>query len=138
MVFHYITLQEILLWFFHILAIFCGVKFPVRTKIFERKGYFRYVHFIMLGIAIVVPCVPIAVVQATGGCTLATFPPFQCYARNSDAIYYTLILPGCIMLGTGITLVILILHIIIDVTELRRRSPQQKSVITQVRNIVKW
>ena len=136
LVFHYITLQTILLWLFHILAIFCGIKFPIRAKIIEMKGYFRYVHFIMLGLAIVLPCIPIAVVQATGGSKLATFPPFQCYAGNSDVVYYTFILPGSIMLGTGITLVILTLHMIIHATELRRKFSHQSSVRTEVQNVL--
>ena len=132
------SLQEILLWLFHILAIFCGIKFPVRARIFQKNGYHRYAHFIMLGIAIVLPVVSIAVVQSTGGSVLATFPPFQCYARSTDAIYYTLILPGSIMLGTGITLVILIFHVIIHATELRRKSLHRThtAVSIQVRNVL--
>ena len=128
--------QALLLWLFHILAIFFGLQFPMRAKFLKKDGYFRYIHLIMLGLAIVLPCIPIAVVQATGGSMLVTSPPFQCYATNIDAIYYTVILPGCIMLGTGITLTILILHIIIHATESRKRTLNRRPVKTQVHTIL--
>ena len=102
----------------------------MRAKIFERNGYFRYVHFIMLGLAIVVPCIPVAVVEATGGSAVVTFPPFQCYARTTDVIYYTYLLPGSIMWGTGATLVILILQVIIHVRA--SRTGQEKDLQAQV------
>ena len=136
-VFHYIALQATLLWLFHILAIFCTVKFPIRAKIFENSRYYHYAHFTMLGTAIVVPFISTAAVLATGGSTLASFPPFQCFARNSNVIYYTFILPASIMMGAGITLVILIFHIIVHVTEIRvqRRSQhvQERDLRTEVR-----
>ena len=131
-VFHYVALQVTLLWLFHILAVFCGVKFPFRTKTFEKKGYFRYAHFTMLGIAIVVPCIPVGAVLGTGGSAVVGFPPFQCYSRSTDVIYYTFILPASIMVGTGITLLILILRKIIHATELRRKSVQEQSLTAEV------
>ena len=136
MVFHYTTIQSILVWFLHILAIFFGIKFSVRAKVFEKNGYFRYVHFIMLGIAIVLPCISIAVVQATGGSTVATFPPFQCYARTTDAIYFTYLLPGSIMLGTGTTLLILILQVIVHVTA--SRTKDLKTQVIYLLYLVLW
>ena len=131
MVYHYIGLQAPLLWLFHILAIYCGVKFPLRVKIFEKNGYLRYVHFIMLGIAVVVPLIPVAAVLGKGGSTIATFPPFQCFARSSDVNYYTTILPASITTGTGLTFIILILHVIIQ-----RKSTQEPGLQTQVYNCI--
>ena len=87
----------------------------------------------MLGIAIVVPCIPVGAVLGTGGSTLATFPPFQCFARSSDVIYYTFILPASIIMGAGLTLIILIFHVIIHVTDSRKKSLQ---VGTEVRSSV--
>ena len=119
-VFHYIALQQTLLWLFHILVVFWTVKFPIQAKNFSNKH--QYVHFVMLVLVIVLPCIPLAAVLATGGSILASFPPFQCFARNSDVTYYTFILPASIMMGTGIALIILILHTLIHVTALRRNS----------------
>ena len=81
-------------------------------KTFKNKRHFQYVHLIMLGVPIVLPCIPLAAVLATGGWRLASFPPFQCFARNNNVIYYTFILPASIMMATGITLIILILHVL--------------------------
>ena len=117
-VFHYVALQETFLWLFHIIAVFWFVRFPVHAKIFKNKRHFRYVHLIMLGVAIILPCIPLVAVLTTGGCRLASFPPFQCFARNNNVIYYTFILPASIMMATGITLIILILRVLIHVTVL--------------------
>ena len=108
----------------------------MRARIFENNRYFRYVHVTMLGIAIVLPCIPLAAVLGTGGSELASFPPFQCFAKSSNVIYYTFILPASIMMGTGITLIILIFHIIIHVTQLRRKSLQDCDLRTEVRNLI--
>ena len=86
----------------------------------------------MLGIAIVVPCIPVAAVLGTGDSALATFPPFQCFARSTDVIYYTFILPASIIMGAGLTLLILILHKIIHVTELWRNPVQEQDRTTEV------
>ena len=86
----------------------------------------------MLGIAIVVPFISTAVVQATGGSTVATFPPFQCYTRTTDTLYYTYVLPVSTLMGIGITLVILILHVIVHVTALKTSSLQEKDLKMQV------
>ena len=121
-VFHYVALQETLLWLFHIVAVFWLVKFPLHAKIFENKRYFRYVHLIMLGVALVLPCMALPAVLGTGGCRLASFPPFQCFARNSDVVYYAFILPASILMAAGITLIILILHVLIRVTTPQRSN----------------
>ena len=85
----------------------------------------------MLGIAVVVPLIPVAAVLGKGGSTIATFPPFQCFARSSDVNYYTTILPASITTGTGLTFIILILHVIIQ-----RKSTQEQGLRTQVYNCI--
>ena len=133
MVFHYAAVQVYLFLLFHILAVFCGIKFPLRAKTFEKNGYFRHAHIIMLGIGIVVPFIAVAVLLGKGGSAVATFPPFQCYSRSTDVVYYIYILPGCIMMGTGITLLILMLHAISrHVTSLQIHSKQEQDLRTQV------
>ena len=132
-VFHYSALQAFLFLLFHILAVFCGIKFPLRAKTFEKNGYFRYAHIVMLAIAIVVPFIAVAAQLGIGGSAVATFPPFQCYARSTDVIYYIYVLPGCIMMGTGITLLILMLHAISrHVTSLQMHSLQEQDLRNQV------
>ena len=78
----------------------------------------------MLVLVIVLLCIPLAAVLGTGGSILASFPPFQCFVRNSDVTYYTFILPASIMMGVGIALIILILHTLIHVIALRRNDSQ--------------
>ena len=90
----------------------------------------------MLAIAVLVPFIPVAAVLGTGGSAVTNFPPFQCYARSTDVFYYTYILPGCIMMGTGIALLILMLHAISrHVTSLQMHSKQEQDLRTQVYNL---
>ena len=90
----------------------------------------------MLGIGIVVPFIAVAAIEGTEGSAVATFPPFQCYARSTDVIYYIYILPGCIIMGTGVTFLILLLHAISrHVTSLQIHSVQEQDLRTQVYNL---
>ena len=97
----------------HIVIIFWGIVFPFHAKSFERRGYFRYIHIIMVVIAITLPWASLGTFFGTGGMTIAQFPPFLCAAKNSDANFYALILPECIINATGISLITIILSIII-------------------------
>ena len=92
----------------------------------------------MIGIAIVLPFIPLAAVLGTGGSTLGSFPPYLCFARNVDVTYYTFILPASILMGIGITLIILIFHMIVHVKAKRRRDcPAGQELRTEVHIIVK-
>ena len=116
-IFHYTSMQQSLLWFFHIVAVFWGTKFPFHAKSFQRKGHFKYVHAAMLITSIVLPFVPVAVVQGTGGSTLAQIPAFLCSARSPEAFFYSFILPVSIIVATGLSLVVLIFQVIVHVTQ---------------------
>ena len=99
-----------MIWLCHVLAIFWTVKFPLSAKNFESKGYFLFVHIGMVVVALVIPVIPVAIVFGTGGFTLTRFPPLICFARNVDVTFYALNLPLCILLATGITLIVLIFY----------------------------
>ena len=116
-IFHYTTMQQVLLWFFHIVAVFWGTKFPFHAKSFQRKGYFKYVHAAMLITSIALPFVPVAVVQGTGKSTLAQIPAFLCTARSPEAFFYSFVLPASIILAAGMSLVVLIFQVIVHVTQ---------------------
>ena len=110
-------MQQVLLWFFHIVAVFWGTKFPFHAKSFQRKGYFKYVHAAMLITSIALPFVPVAVVQGTGKSTLSQIPAFLCTARSPEAFFYSFVLPASIILAAGMSLVVLIFQVIVHVTQ---------------------
>ena len=110
-------MQQTLLWFFHIVAVFWGTKFPFHAKSFQRKGYFKYVHAAMLVISILLPFAPVTAVYATGGSTFAQFPAFLCSARSPATFFYSFILPTCILIAIGMTLVVLIFQVLLHVTQ---------------------
>ena len=124
MIQYYCSLLQTIIWLCHILAIFWTVKFPLNAKYFESKGYFLFVHIGMVVVALVIPVIPVAIIFGTGGFTLTRFPNIVCFARNVDVTFYALNLPLCILLATGITLIVLILYVLIGLV--------QQQVATQV------
>ena len=122
---YYTSLLQTLIWLCHVSAIFWTVRFPLSAKYFESKGYFFFVHIGMVIVALVVPVIPVAAVSATGGFTLTRFPPLICFAENVDVTFYGLNLPLCILLATGITLILLIFYTLIGLV--------QQQVATEVR-----
>ena len=109
LVFTYALLVQTLFWFFHFIILFWGIKFPFHAKSFETRGYSKYIHIVMVVLAISMPCGHIAAVVATGGVTMASYPPLFCLARNTNANLYSFIFPICIINGAGILLLLLII-----------------------------
>ena len=92
-------------WLFHTIILFWKVWFPVHAKQFK---YEKYLHIMIIIIALTFPILPIGAAFGTGGYVITTFPPLNnCFARNPAASFYPFILPKCIIFPTGITLTLL-------------------------------
>ena len=130
LLFSYGTLVQALFWFFHIIILFWGIKFPFHAKRFETRGYLKYVHIAMVVLAIFLPCGYIAAVAATGGATIARFPPLFCFARNVDAYFYSLVVPICIIDGAATSLLLVILwSLITTLWTQKRKAKVSKNII---------
>ena len=116
--------MQSLFWFFHIIILFWGIKFPFHAKRFETRGYSKYIHFAIVFLAISIPCGNITAVVATGGVTIARFPPLFCVPRNVHAYLYSYIFPLCIINGAGTSLLLLIMWSLI--TKLWTQRKQAK------------
>ena len=107
-VFDYCAMQTGLWWLFHIVAIFFGILFPFRTRVIRETGRCRHVHIAMVIMGLIVPCIPVAVTLGTGGYAMTRFPPILCTAKNGAAIFYSLVLPVSLYLGTVVSLLVTI------------------------------
>ena len=136
LVFHYATLQESVLWPFHIVIVFWGAKFPFHAKSLQRKGYFRYIHVIAVMTALVLPLMTSAAILSTGGSVIASFPPFGCAAKNGKATFYTNVLPASIIHAFGISLLVLIFQVVIHVTT-KQAKQQRNQKQTKVHHLKK-
>ncbi len=81
--------------------------------------------------AIALPAIPAAVVIATGGSAAPFSPPFICAAKNVDVLFYTIVPPGCLIYGTGISLVATILLVLVRRTKYsQQKECAEEKVIT--------
>ena len=87
--------------------------FPFHARTYETRGYFRYIHIVMVIAAIVLPLESVGVLLGTGGLTIPRFPPVACFARETDASYFAFVLPISIVNAIGVSLVIIILWVVI-------------------------
>ena len=104
-VFYYCILQQVFIWFFHVVVMFWGIKFPFSSRRFRKKGYAKYLHFSLVLLSFVLPVVTLVVGFETGGYSMPRFPPTTCLAVNLDATFYSFILPITVIMALGISLV---------------------------------
>ena len=123
-------MQQLLLWFFHIIAVFWTIRFPFHAKSFENKGYTRFVHFGMIALTFIVPSISVAVVFGTGGCRTARIPAIICLARETNATFYAFVLPLSIVTAAGISLIVymfwILYHITRDLSHIQKQKQEEE------------
>ena len=94
---------------------FCGIKFPLRTHKFEALGRMKYIHIGLVIAGILIPVIPVTAIASVAGFVPAPFPPIFCYSASGNAIFYGIVFPLCVLLATGISLLVCIVWLIIKV-----------------------
>ena len=115
-VYCYALLQLAIWWICHVAALFWKVKFPFHAKAFNNV---KFVHILIVVAALLLPVAPVISAFVTGGFTMSSFPPLSCVTKNSNAVYFTLILPISLIVAIGTTLLILILATILKKVQYR-------------------
>ena len=138
MAFLYALLQLSLWWFFHTTAIFWKVNFPFHARSFQLSHKVKFVHLAIVLVSLVVPLVPIITVMAdfavnlesdvirqarnitftSGGLgfRIIRFPPILCSGSDSDAVFYSTVLPINILLVLGSTELVFIFYGLLKVS----------------------
>ena len=75
---------------------------------FNSHHRMRYIHAIIIFLALVIPTTSVAVIFGTGGFINGRFPPLLCLPRNADAGFYAVELPISIITPSGVTLLIVV------------------------------
>ena len=92
--------------------LFWGIFFPFHAKRFKTAHHFRYIHIASIVAALLLPATPIVAAFANSGTKGAyrqtRYPPILCAALDRKASFYGVVMPGCIMIQIGITLLIFI------------------------------
>ena len=116
-VFHY-CLQQVCLWaLLHAVFLFWGVAFPFSYRQLRVTKRIRYAHVISVLLAVILP-LPGALVPLKDGFVSTRNPTLTCVGRNTDHVYYTLILPLSIVIGISSYLLLLTTWTILKVCNL--------------------
>ena len=104
-------------WFCHEVSLFWKIRFPFHARSFETTHRIKYVHITMVIVGLLLPALPVIVTFAAAtrdsrGFGLIRFPPILCSGLESDATFYSFVLPINILLAIGIPLLIIIFWII--------------------------
>ncbi len=104
-VWQYCLLNITLCWLFHVSSIFWKVTFPFQAR--KYQPHQKYFH-VVLGVAsLLIPIPSIIAAFATKGYSIIRFPPLLCGVTDLNTQYYSLWLLLNIILGVGITLLII-------------------------------
>ena len=114
----YVSHQLEIWWIFQVGVLFWRLQFPFHARYWEQRGAFKYIHIVMLFLGVLVPCVPAIIALVVSGFTAVDYLPFLCAPKGRDASFYTLLLPGSIVLATGVTLLWILTWKIIKVCAL--------------------
>eukprot|EP00731_Ephydatia_muelleri_P010669 Em0005g1255a len=96
------------LWIFHVAVIFWNVIFPLQVMDFNSRHWMKYIHALIVCVALLIPATTVAVVFGTGGFVSGTFPPLLCVSKSSEAAFYALVLPISIIIPSGVTLLLVV------------------------------
>ena len=88
--------------------------FPFHARKHESKT--KYIHAISLVVGIILPFVGPTIAALVDGYTMHRFPPILCAPANSKVLYYTTILPISLMVCIGLTFLVIILHVLHQVS----------------------
>ena len=114
-VFYYSLVQITLWWFFHIAALFWAFRFPLHFRSFQKLKRIKYVHIVCVVLGVVVPVLPVVVTIGVNeregtrngfGFGMTNFPPILCAGLDSNASFYSLVLPITLMAEVGMTLLV--------------------------------
>ena len=105
---------------FHILSVFWAVVFPFHARSFKAKGHLKYVHLTMLLLALILPWGTVTVAFKKG--TYGRFPPVTCYPGSNSLILYGITWPVAIMFTIDLSLIVIVLWVIIQLLQKKRRE----------------
>ena len=107
-VLHYILVQSVLWWIFHVLAIFWKVYYPIHSRSFDLTHRTKYIHATCLIVGLVLPAIPLTVISVNGGFIITRFPPIACVGKDADSTFYSALLPIVIIYGVGTNFLVFI------------------------------
>ena len=105
-VFHWTIMLMAAFWVLHALHVFLKIIFPLWSRKLDVKQTKITLHVVeAVGAFILCGLPPIAYIS-TSKYSFGRFPPLLC-VPSKDVFFYTVLVPMCIMMGTGVILTII-------------------------------
>ena len=104
----YISHQVVLWWIFHLSMVFFAVFWPYKYHYWKQSGYFKYIHAVMVAVAIIEPIIPAIICFLVDGYVLYFLIRPDCVARNSQVAFYVHVVPLIAAVAIGLYLLVLI------------------------------
>ena len=98
---------------FQLGTVLFAAYFPFRARMFESKGWYKYIHIAAVANAVIFPATLVGIQYGLGGYSRTSVPIF-CLADPSSAFVFAVI-PACLTNATFLTLVVLLLFKIFDI-----------------------
>ena len=93
--------------------LFWRIRFPFHAKQFESRGHFRYVHVMMVIVAVLLPLESLGAILGSGGVIIPRFPPILCFAKETDVSFFSFVLIVSIVMAMGVSMIAIILWVLI-------------------------
>ena len=103
-VFYYSIVQLAVLWLCHVSVVFLKTQFPLHLRHFEKS---RLVHLVVVLLAVLLPCIPVATGFATGGYSVPIYPVVVCFIKNQVAAYYSFAFVITVIVAIGVPMLII-------------------------------
>ena len=103
-------------WFLHIFHTLLKLAYPFLAKRFENWHYFRVAYATEVIAAMVLGCLPFAVISFMNKFTMMQFPGFICYPDDVTLVFYTFTLPLILLQMTGTSATIILAVVLYNVS----------------------
>ena len=105
-IFHWSLMLLAVLWLLHLIHLFIKIVFPIWSRKLDRKQTKIILHVTeVTGAFILCGLVPIIFVSVSEY-SFFQFPPIYC-AASRQVVFYTICLPLCVILASGVILAII-------------------------------
>lgn len=119
---YYVTMQLMLWWLWHTMAVFWAVNWPFHARKFNTSKRNRCLHVIFVLASLILPILPVLIVifvsskpGGTGGFTITRVPPILCAGFDIHTTFWANVFPISLLLAIGVTLLVFILRTMIKV-----------------------
>ena len=106
MLFHWSLVLLAVLWLLHLIHLFIKIVLPIWSRKLDRKQTKIILHVTEVGGAFVLCGLAPIVFVSVSEYSAVQFPPIYCGA-SKPVIFYTICLPLCVILATGVILAII-------------------------------